>query len=269
MNPRGEQDFALEDVEAALSPNSGPRRNGAVPDMVLLHYTGMASAQEALARLRDPCAEVSAHYLIDEEGRIFGLVPERLRAWHAGVSCWDGRDDINSQSIGVEIAHPGPMRADTPDGAALTPPFPEAQYAALERLLRAVISRWKISPVRVLGHSDVAPGRKIDPGESFDWPRLAAAGVALDPSALDLDAPSAIGDPQERWAAFVIAAKRFGYGDWPRETVLDAARRRFHWWMGAESLTACVQQDPPPPNPRETAFFQALAAKWPGSADLT
>lgn len=269
MNSCIERDFALGDIEVCQSPNAGPRRGVAAPDMVVVHYTGMVSAEAALARLRDPAAEVSAHYLIDESGRIFGMVPERSRAWHAGAASWAGREDVNSQSIGVELAHPGPLSADEAGRRGELAPYPEAQYVALERLLQALMSRWRISPERVLGHSDVAPGRKIDPGESFDWPRLAAAGLAIDPSGLRVEAIAETAADEERWAVFIAAAKLFGYGDWSAETVLDAVRRRFHWWMGPDSLTACRCFDPPPPSALEAGFLRALAEKWPVSANMT
>ena len=155
----------------APSPNFDERR---VPlDILLVHYTGMETAEGALARLRDPEARVSAHYLIDEAGRIYRLVAEDKRAWHAGRSFWAGERDINSASIGIELANPGHewgYRA-----------FPEAQMAAFEALAHAVLARHAIPPQRVLGHSDVAPKRKWDPGELFDWTRLARAGIGLWP----------------------------------------------------------------------------------------
>ncbi|WP_339947543.1 N-acetylmuramoyl-L-alanine amidase [uncultured Albimonas sp.] len=159
-----------EIVEIA-SPNHGPRRGVAAPNMILIHYTNMSSAALALARLCNPAAEVSAHYLIDETGGTFRMVSEMRRAWHAGVAAWGPVEDVNSHSIGIELANPGPE--------AGLPPFPEAQLDALERLLFAVRLRWAIPPARVLGHSDVAVGRKIDPGEKFPWQRLARAGHAI------------------------------------------------------------------------------------------
>ncbi len=133
----------------------------------------MPSAAAALARLRDPAAKVSAHYLIDEDGTVVALVPEALRAWHAGVSAWQGQSRLNDRSIGIELVNPGHewgYRA-----------FPEAQYAACLELCRAILARWPIPARRVLGHSDVAPDRKQDPGELFDWRRLAAAGIGVWP----------------------------------------------------------------------------------------
>jgi N-acetylmuramoyl-L-alanine amidase len=152
----------------APSPNHGERR-GSRPDMLILHYTGMGSGAAALARLRDPLSEVSAHYLVFEDGGIVQLVPEARRAWHAGAGTWKGETDINSRSIGIEIVHPG--------HAGGLPPYPEVQVDAVIALARDILGRWPMSPERVLAHSDVAPERKEDPGETFPWDRLAAAGI--------------------------------------------------------------------------------------------
>lgn len=154
---------------AAPSPNYNDRSTD--PDMVLLHYTGMLAGEAALARLRDPEAKVSAHYLVEEDGRIFALVAEERRAWHAGVSFWRGERDINDRSIGIEIVNPGHEFGYRP--------FPTAQIAAVTFLLGAIRTRWAIPDNRVLGHSDVAPGRKQDPGELFPWRALALAGHGL------------------------------------------------------------------------------------------
>jgi N-acetylmuramoyl-L-alanine amidase len=139
--------------------------------MIVLHYTGMTSAQAALARLTDPAAEVSAHYLVEEDGRIFALVPEARRAWHAGVSFWRGERDINAVSVGVEIVNPGHEFGYRP--------FPDVQIDAVIALLADIRSRWTIPHARILGHSDVAPSRKTDPGEFFPWRRLALEGHGL------------------------------------------------------------------------------------------
>ena len=151
------------------SPNHSERRGAQVPDMVVIHYTAMTDAASARARLCDPAAEVSAHWLIDECGRTEALVPEDRRAWHAGAGSWQGRDDVNSRSIGIELANPGDR------------PFPAPQIAALEELLAGIMARWPVSPARVIGHSDMAPDRKSDPGPRFDWARLARRGLALAP----------------------------------------------------------------------------------------
>ncbi len=155
------------------SPNFDPRPEGGVVDMLVLHYTGMETAEAALARLCDPEAKVSAHYMIDEDGTVTRMVDEAARAWHAGVSFWRGHSDINARSIGIELVNPGHEFGYRP--------FPEAQTAALVDLARDIVRRHAIPARNVVGHSDVAPTRKMDPGELFDWPRLAAAGVGLWP----------------------------------------------------------------------------------------
>lgn len=155
------------------SPNFGPRRHGVLPDIVVIHHTAMRTAEAALARLSDPRAEVSAHYLIAEDGRVWALVPEEMRAWHAGAGAWGGTRDVNSRSIGIELANAGPL-----DGF---PPFPEPQMRALEALLDGIRARWPIPVARIIAHSDMAPLRKSDPGPKFDWRRLARAGHAVWP----------------------------------------------------------------------------------------
>ncbi|HSI41466.1 MAG TPA: N-acetylmuramoyl-L-alanine amidase [Xanthobacteraceae bacterium] len=151
------------------SPNHGERRGPGAPDMLVLHYTGMASGAAALERLRDPAAEVSAHYLVFEDGRIVQLVPEARRAWHAGAGRWDGADDLNSRSIGIEIVNPGHEFGYCD--------FPRPQIAAVIALCRDILARRAIVPERVLAHSDIAPTRKMDPGEKFPWQALHAAGI--------------------------------------------------------------------------------------------
>lgn len=152
------------------SPNHGDRIGGDAPDLVILHYTAMESCKAALDRLCDPQHEVSAHYLLGRDGTLHKLVPEDRRAWHAGASFWRGETDINSRSIGIELDYPGSL-----DGF---PPFAAAQMDALDALLRDVAQRHTIAPHNVLGHSDIAPSRKADPGPKFDWSRLARAGLA-------------------------------------------------------------------------------------------
>ena len=153
------------------SPNHEPRRDGRGVDLLLLHYTGMATAEGALDWMTREDSRVSSHYLIDEQGSVAQLVAEEMRAWHAGQAHWAGEDDINSCSIGIEIHNPGPDFG--------YPDFPDAQMAALEALAHDILSRHAIPPARVLGHSDVAPERKRDPGEKFDWKRLADLGIGL------------------------------------------------------------------------------------------
>ena len=132
--------------------------------MLVLHYTGMVSAAAALERLCDPDARVSAHYVIEENGAIWRLVPENRRAFHAGASCWEGESDLNSVSLGIEIVNPGHECGYRP--------FPEVQMSSVERLCQELIGRYSIPPHRVVGHSDIAPTRKSDPGELFDWASL-------------------------------------------------------------------------------------------------
>lgn len=153
----------------APSPNFDART--APPDMIVLHYTGMPTGESALAKMCDPDAKVSAHYMVEEDGRIFSLVPEERRAWHAGKSFWQGETNINAVSVGIEIVNPGHefgYRA-----------FPDAQIEALGDLLADVRSRWTIPDARILGHADVAPDRKEDPGELFPWKRLSELGHGL------------------------------------------------------------------------------------------
>jgi N-acetylmuramoyl-L-alanine amidase len=164
------------EIRERPSPNHGDR--GAAPNvrpinMLVLHYTGMQSAAAALDRLCDPAARVSAHYLVEEEGSTWRLVPEARRAFHAGVSCWQGESDLNWVSIGVEIVNPGHEWGYRP--------FPAAQMTAVEGLCRDLLARHPIPSYRVVGHSDIAPDRKSDPGELFDWLRLARAGIGLWP----------------------------------------------------------------------------------------
>ncbi len=209
----------------APSPNFDART--APPDMVVLHYTGMATGEEALARLRDPAAKVSAHWLVEEDGRVFALVDEARRAWHAGVSVWKGERDVNAISIGVEIVNPGHEHGYRD--------FPPAQMEAVARLLDGVRDRWTIPDARILAHSDVAPGRKIDPGERFDWAWLAGRGHGLwvDP------APSPgepLGEGEEGVGVFALQAglARLGYDAAPSgvfdahtRTLVEAFQR--HW----------------------------------------
>lgn len=158
-------------AELLASPNHDLRAEGASVEILLLHYTGMASAQAAIDRLRDPVAKVSSHYVVTEEGKIVQLVPEHLRARHAGVSCWEDISDVNSHSIGIEIVNPGHNFG--------YPEFPAPQVDAVIALCRDIIGRHRIRADRVLAHSDVAPLRKQDPGEKFPWHRLHEAGVGL------------------------------------------------------------------------------------------
>jgi N-acetylmuramoyl-L-alanine amidase len=157
-----------------LSPNRDARPAGCRPDCVILHYTGMLTAAAAAARLRDPAAKVSAHYLIDEAGAVVALVPEAERAWHAGLSHWAGRERLNDVSIGIELANPGHSFGYRP--------FPPEQLRALIGLVAAIRERWAIPAAAILAHSDVAPERKQDPGERLDWPALALSGIGVWPA---------------------------------------------------------------------------------------
>lgn len=211
------------------SPNHGPRPAGARIDILLLHYTGMRNRDEALARLCDPAAEVSAHYLIDEDGAAYRLVEEEARAWHAGVSHWAGDRDVNSRSIGIELVNPGHEFGYRP--------FPDAQIDALTALSREILARHRIPPARVLAHSDVAPARKQDPGELFPWERLARSGIGLWPDESDFDSDAPIFEPgasDPEIAAFQDALVRYGYGltvsgrhDEESVNVLRAFQRHF------------------------------------------
>ncbi|MBL3675095.1 N-acetylmuramoyl-L-alanine amidase [Paracoccus aerius] len=211
------------------SPNHGDRR-GQRPELVVLHYTGMADTAEARARLCDPLAEVSAHWLVHEDGRAEALVPEDRRAWHAGAGSWQGRDDVNSRSIGIEIANPGDR------------PFPLRQMDGLACLLRQVMARWQIGPGGVIGHSDMAPGRKIDPGPRFDWTRLAHEGLAL-PAGQGFDLP------------LPPSLDRIGYPQVDQDIRLVAFRLRFRpWAQGPEDeadrrCAAFVAASAPAPHP--------------------
>ncbi len=181
------------------SPNFGPRRGGAAPHLIVLHYTAMDSVEAALKRLRDPASEVSAHYLIAADGRVASLVPEDMRAWHAGAGCWAGCTDVNSASLGIELDN---------DGCS---PFGGLQIAALERLLDDIMARWRIPPQGVIGHQDMAPGRKSDPGPHCPWKRLADGGRSVWP---DIPDPAEIeGGPVDgtHWSAFLAGLRRFGY----------------------------------------------------------
>jgi N-acetylmuramoyl-L-alanine amidase len=188
------------------SPNHQPRRGVDRPDILLLHYTGMATTQAALERLCDPTAKVSSHYLVFEDGRVFQLVPESRRAFHAGESAWEGSTDINSRSIGIEIGNTGHDYG--------CPAFPDVQIQAVIGLCRDIVARWGIAPWHVLAHSDVAPLRKRDPGESFPWARLAAAGVGLwvEPAAMEDGQTLRPGDRGEEVARLQRRLAAYGYG---------------------------------------------------------
>jgi N-acetylmuramoyl-L-alanine amidase len=194
------------------SPNYGHRAENTPIDMLVLHYTGMRDAAAALERLCDTNAKVSAHYCIDEDGTVVRLVDEEHRAWHAGVSYWRGDTDINSRSVGIELVNPGHEYGYHP--------FPEAQMAALIALSTDILARHPIPPRNVVAHSDIAPARKQDPGELFDWPRLARTGIGLWPEAGDIDNADAGA------ADFDAMLTDYGY-DPDAEGVVAAFQRHF------------------------------------------
>jgi len=169
------------------SPNFN-ERGGAPIDILLLHYTGMPTAAGALQRLCDPAAKVSAHYTIDEDGTVYRHVAEEKRAWHAGASYWAGERDINARSVGIELVNPGHEFGYRD--------FPEAQIAALIGLAQGIVRRHPIPAKRVLGHSDVAPRRKTDPGEKFPWARLASTGIGVWPERPRLDISRSVQVPE-------------------------------------------------------------------------
>lgn len=189
---------------ARPSPNFGPRRDGARPSLVVVHYTEMATAEAALARLCDPEAAVSAHYLIGRDGSLWQLVDEADRAWHAGAGAWQGREDVNSRSIGIELDNDGHS------------PFAAPLMDRLESLLRAILDRHAIPPAGVIAHSDMAPERKSDPGPRFDWRRLARQGLA--------EWPDHTGDPT---VPLACSLDRIGYPPAVPATRLAAFRLRF------------------------------------------
>jgi N-acetylmuramoyl-L-alanine amidase len=193
-------------AEVRVSPNFGSRREGRRPDLIILHYTGMESAKGAEAWLCNPESEVSSHYLVHEDGRIVQMVRESDRAWHAGKSSWRGEADVNSRSIGIEIANPGHFFG--------YPDFQDEQIGAVIALCRGIIRRWNIPPEGVLAHSDVAPVRKIDPGEKFPWPRLHAAGVGhlVAPEPIAPGDELRLGDTGKRVEELQSMLALYGYG---------------------------------------------------------
>jgi N-acetylmuramoyl-L-alanine amidase len=207
-------------IEAA---NREPRRDARAVDMLLLHYTGMNSAAAACDLLCSESSGVSCHYLVDEDGTITQMLGEDSRAWHAGVSCWQGETDTNSRSIGIEIQNPGHQYGYRD--------FPAVQMAAVVALCRDILSRHAIQPRNVLAHSDVAPGRKIDPGERFDWPLLHREGIGhwVPPAELDERVLASVD-----LARFQRLLRDYGYGievtgehDEATRKVTDAFQRHF------------------------------------------
>ncbi|MFN6924497.1 MAG: N-acetylmuramoyl-L-alanine amidase [Tabrizicola sp.] len=207
------------------SPNFGERRGGARVELVVLHYTAMPTCAEALERLCDPASEVSAHYLIDRDGTVLQLVDEGARAWHAGAGAWGGAGDVNSRSIGIELVNSG------------SEPFAEPQMTALEHLLSAILRRHGLPPRAVIGHSDMAPERKGDPGPRFDWRRLARQGLSVWPEPCPSGGPPppppptrVEGETSQEMACFVADLGAFGYPDAAPDALLAAFRLRFRPW---------------------------------------
>lgn len=195
-------------LDAAWHPaaNFEPRKDGQRPNILLMHYTGMDSADRALHWLCAPESRVSCHYLIDEAGRITQMVSEAMRAWHAGEAFWAGETDINSASIGIEVHNPG-------HGCGYTD-FPDVQMQAVEALSLDIVARHGIKAQMVLAHSDIAPGRKRDPGEKFDWGRLAGAGVGhwVEPTRIEGDAGFGPGDEGGEIERLQRQLAEYGYG---------------------------------------------------------
>jgi len=216
-------------VRDAPSPNFDQRR--APPDMLVLHYTGMRTADVAVARLRDPEARVSSHYVVDEDGAILRLVAEERRAWHAGKGAWQGETDCNAASIGIEIVNPGHEFGYRD--------FPEAQIDAVISLVSDIRTRWTIPDARIIAHSDLAPDRKQDPGERFPWKRLASVGHGLwfEPARERIDALGApLGMGDEGLGVIVLRAglHRLGYGlppggDYDEAMRLTVEAFQRHW----------------------------------------
>lgn len=217
------------DLIEAPSPNFDLRR--ALPDIIVLHYTGMQSGEAAIARLRDPEARVSAHYVVEEDGRLFRLVPEERRAWHAGVGSWQGETDVNAASIGIEIVNPGHefgYRA-----------FPAVQIETVIALVADIRERWSVTDARIIGHSDMAPARKQDPGELFPWKQLAEQrlGLWFEPAAERIAAlgpPLGVGDAGLGVIVLRAGLHRLGYGlmpggDYDDETRLTVEAFQRHW----------------------------------------
>lgn len=200
-------------IHQCPSPNFGERRGADAPSYIIIHYTAMQTAAEAIERLCAPEHEVSAHYVIDRDGSITQLVPEEFRAWHAGRSFWRGETDLNSNSIGIELANDGFQ------------PFPLSQLDTLADLIKGMMQRWAIPVQNVLGHSDISLGRKTDPGQRFPWSYLARHSCAIG---------STVSDAEVSWDNFLNGAAAFGYDTQSPDAVLWAVRARFHPWVRGE-----------------------------------
>ena len=270
-------------AEVVPSPNHGERKDGRLPDMILLHYTGMPDAQAALERLTSRASQVSSHYLVFEDGRIVQLVEESRRAWHAGASFWAGDIDVNSCSIGIEIVNPGHEYGYRP--------FTEQQMEALIPLLAGIVERHRVPPANVVGHSDVAPARKQDPGELFDWARLARHHLAI-------PRPTAgLVDPHWTDGGFLLALERWGYDVRAGDLATLAFQRRFRpdnidgvidglnhiaccGMVGRSQLASGARSGmgwtgqlgpdgpPKPPSPRQNVLIATVAWSVPVAASL-
>lgn len=212
---RGEwRDMEVSELVHNVVPSPNFNDRGAAISMLVIHYTEMKPVDTALAKLTDPDAGVSAHYLITEEGEVIQLVSEAKRAWHAGASYWRGIKDVNSASIGIELDHPG--HAGGYRG------FADAQFEALVPLVARIVKEYDIARANVVGHSDVAPMRKIDPGELFPWERLAEYGLCL-PAPAKLEHV----DPFHNEGAFLLALERYGYDITEGRKAVEAFERRW------------------------------------------
>jgi N-acetylmuramoyl-L-alanine amidase len=216
------------ELKQRRSPNFGPRAEGAAIDMIVLHYTGMPDGVAALSWLANPASQVSSHYVVFEDGQVYQLVEDMQRAWHAGVSFWEDATDLNSRSIGIEIVNPGHefgYRA-----------FPDRQIDAVIALCRSLVSRFAIPAARVLGHSDIAPNRKQDPGELFPWARLAEEGLGIwtRPAPIVAGPVLQLGDRSAGVRELRAEFSRFGYRaghsdefDGELEAIVTAFQRHF------------------------------------------
>jgi N-acetylmuramoyl-L-alanine amidase len=225
-------------IQDLPSPNQDERPVGTPIDMLILHYTGMRTAREAIDRLRHPAARVSAHYVVDEDGAVLGLVPEQRRAFHAGVSYWRGHSALNDRSIGIEIVNPGHEWGYRD--------FPVLQLAAVCDLGLAILSRHPIPARNVVAHSDVAPDRKEDPGEKFDWRSLAQNGFGLWPEDVpDLGTVGAVHDPAAlrdvRAALATIGYRVAPDGDF--DPALATTLRAFQRHWRPEAITGAADAD--------------------------